>query len=360
MSLFRKRGGETEDTVIEESVNDDPKVEPTKEERNATKNAKKSGITEIIRDDYDESDRTLSHEDAHRDAVYELPSTFRQILVCYMTQMKRFTKERTIWGLLILLALIPLIYYALDSSLGMSNSHVTNIFIAMPLMLMPIISMIVCSTVCGSMLPREYNERTVYLSLPLPMSRFAFYIGKFLAGLTLCWGVITAAYGLSIILALTIGKTDVTYSSPMFTSLMIMMETTFFLCAFVYMLSANSKRGSAMKSMLLLIVVIPIFVLVVQYLPNAEAFASFKEPLTVLSDLVVYLPVLGPDLALTHLGQSMNAVLMGVSCFSVFSFANAFVPIDMSMDVLVMTIVSIVLGVICLAVGYMRIRRRDM
>ena len=59
----------------------------TKEERKALKKAKRTGFTETIKDDYDDSDRTLADSDAHRDVVYTPPSTIRQIGICYMTQM---------------------------------------------------------------------------------------------------------------------------------------------------------------------------------------------------------------------------------------------------------------------------------
>ena len=241
-----------------------------------TKMFRKSAPVETIKDDYDEAERTLSDADAHRDVSYELPSNIKQIWIAYLTQMKRFTKEKTVWGLLVLLALIPIIYIVLINNLmEVENSHVTNIYISTCLMAMPIISMFICTTVCGSMLPREYNERTIYFSLPLPMSRFAFYIGKFFAGLTLCWGVITAAYGISILMAL-MGGTDATYSGPLFKSLLVMMASTFFFCAFTYMMSAHSKRGSSMRAILFLAIALPALIILVKFLPNVEALSSFK------------------------------------------------------------------------------------
>lgn len=362
MSLAdRFKKGASEEVQEPESQVEQPVEENlSKEERKALRRAKKSGFTETIKDDYDESDRTLSDADAHRDEVYELPSTLAQVGICYMTQMKRFTKERTVWMLLILLALIPLLYIGIDRLFGLGNSHVTNIFIATPLFLMPIMSMFICSTVCGSMLPREYNERTVYFSLPLPISRFAFYIGKFLAGLTLCWGVITAAYGISILLALIIGDTDVSYTGPMFLSLLIMMASSFAFCAFVYMLSAASKRGSNMKSLLLLIVLIPAVITIIKILSVTEMFQSVRGLLESVYGILLYTPVLGPDLAIANLGRSPFYEIFRMDCGSLTAFMSLFSGVKLTMNPFLMSFVAIVIGVICLFIGYRKIYRRDM
>ena len=190
------------------------------------------------------------------------------------------------------------------------------------------------------------------------------YIGKFFAGLTLVWGVISAAYGISILLALFAGDADVAYSPPMFTSLMVALGSSFSFCAFVYMLSAASKRGAAMKSMLLLIVVLPILVLIVRALPGMESMSSIKGILEPLSDMVMYLPVLGPDIALAYLGLSPISTTMGLNWISLIAFANMvsgnLLDIGLSMNAYVMTAVAVVIGILCLVRGFFKIRRRDM
>ena len=336
----------------------------TKEERKALKKAKRTGFTETIKDDYDDSDRTLADSDAHRDVVYTPPSTIRQIGICYMTQMKRLTKEKSIWLLVILLGLMPVIYILINKFMGMASSHITNISLALPLFGMPVITMLICSAVCGSMLPREYNERTVYLSMPLPMSRFSFYISKFVAGLTLCWGVIAAAYGIATLLVMLYSGADVTYTTAMVKSLLIMFASTFAICSFVYMLSASSKRGATLKSLILLVVGLPIIPVIVWVLPSFEAFSSVAEPLTTVGNALQYLPVLGPDLALYNLGESPFAAMLGMKCISLPSFAamavSTMAPITLTADATIMCIVSVLIGILCLFRGYRRIKRRDM
>lgn len=357
MSLFKKGVSEkedvmdTEETTIEEPV---AKEKLSRKERKARKKAEES-----IEDAYDEDERTLHGDDAHRDVVYDVPSSFKQIRICYMTQMKRFTKERTIWTLLILLILIPVIYYAL-SKMGMPISNITNVFVATPLAALPLMSAFVASNVCGSMLPREYNERTVYLSLPLPMSRFSFYIGKFLAGLTLSLGVIAAAYGISILMALFMAKTTVTFSGALFGSLIIAMASMFFFCSFIYMLSASSKRGSTMRGLILLFVGLPALVIIVNALPNLEFFEPVKDQLKTVGEYLLYLPVMGPDLAINNLGASSTIYMIGFNCLSIYSFASVITGIKLNISIIQMTVVSVVLGILCLIRGYSKIKRRDM
>ncbi|MGN1045286.1 MAG: ABC transporter permease [Candidatus Methanomethylophilaceae archaeon] len=357
MSLFRKDVSEEETVTGSEEIAAEETVKKERLSRKERKARKKA--EESIEDAYDEDERTLHGDDAHRDVTYDIASSFKQMRVCYMTQMKRFTKERTIWTLLILLILIPVIYYAL-SMIGLPKSNITNVFVATPLAALPLMSAFVASNVCGSMLPREYNERTVYLSLPLPMSRFTFYIGKFLAGLTLSLGVVAAAYGISILMALFMAKTTVTYSGALFGSLLISMAAMFFFCSFIYMLSASSKRGSTMKGLILLFVALPVLVIIVNALPNLEFFESVKGPLETMGGYLLYLPVFAPDLALNNLGTTAFASTFGINCVSIYSFVSMLLPAKLDITVVQMTAVSLVLGILCLIRGFSKVKRRDM
>ena len=186
----------------------------SKAEKKAAKRA-----ANMVDDSYDESFREITDHEAHRDVVYELPSYMSQVKECFMIQMKRYTKQKVMWFAVILLALIPLLFFLfekVESLKGMLPvTEVTNIYIASLLVFMPIIIPLLASIACGSMLSQEFNERTVYLSLPLPMPRSAFFLGKFLAALVLIEGVLTAAYGLCMILAMTV--TTKTYTREIFT-----------------------------------------------------------------------------------------------------------------------------------------------
>ena len=315
----------------------------SRESKAQKKMAKK--YTESVADSYDESARTITDAEAHRDVVYELPSKFRQIMECFMIQMKRYTRQKVVWIALVLLLLIPILFFLFEKTdSGMlPSTDVTNMYIASLLEFMPLVVPFLAAITCGSMISQEFNERTVYLSLPLPMSRDAFYIGKFLAGLILIEGVTIAAYGVSMILAMTV--TTKTYTPMIAKSMLMMMAYVFFCCSITYALSTKLRRGSTMLPFALLTLILPIVGLM---LTN---YVDAGWAVTVASAI----PCFVPDLAMTTLGDALPISVYGIakaigqeSIFDVdCSFGTAFV-------------VSIVLGAILLYVGSRVVKGRDM
>ncbi len=315
------------------------------------KKAKKEAETEKIVDAYDESERTLHVEDAHRDVVYSLPPVTKQLAAVYMTQMKKFTKQKVMWLLLVLLILMPIAFFAIHSinkdlfgSTGVMNTYMSTILMALPVM-----SMLIASIVCGSMLPQEFNERTVYLSLPLPLNRSIFYYGKFLAGLTLAIGVISAAFGIAAILATM--YTSTYYSNELLKSYLIGIVAVFNYCAFAYMLSSKSMRGSSMAPLVLLFVVLPLIALVLVY-------AFGKIGMDGIADVFGYLPIFGSDLAINSMGYPASG--MYISLIGILNIEAILPNFSVGSSSAVMVGVSLVLGIICLLIGQRIIERRDM
>ena len=309
------------------------------------KDKKKKGVySENITDSYDESARVITDHEAHRNVVYELPSYPKQIKECFMIQMKRYTKQKVMWIAIILLVAIPvifLVFYNVELLKPMlPSTDVTNIYIASLLQFMPVIVPLLAAIACGSMISQEFNERTVYLSLPLPMSRSAFYLGKFFAGLVLIEGVVAAAYGITMILAMTV--TSVTYTREIFVSMLIMLVYVFFCCALTYMMSTKLKRGSTILPFVILYVVMPIISVVL------AQFVSGDWAMNIAS----YLPSFSPEMALFSLGSTAPFSLYGLilSPFKAVPGKNA----------AVMMAVTFVFGLILLIIGDMIIKRRDM
>ena len=321
-----------------------------KDAARAKKKEKQYG--ERIDDAYDESGERMSHEEAHRDSVYTLPPVLSQVGQCYMIQMKRFTKQRTVWLMLILLALIPTIVVLLKMLPGDLIGNYSNVNEAMSYFLsfMPLIGILMSCVICGSMLPQEFNERTVYLSLPLPMSRNVFYYGKFLSGLSLSIGVTTAAYGLAILVSRYYLGLTVAYTSSIFMSLIIALCGVFFCCSYTYMLSAKSKRGSSMKPFLILYVLFGIIGLVLNYISN-------NYDISVLGSIAGYIPTFSNDLALGLLGNSPRFSLPGI--LSAMSFDGT-LGVPPGKNRAIMCAVCLLLGLACLIRGSIKTKRRDM
>ena len=306
----------------------------------------KKAQTENVVDNYDESSRIITAHEAHRDVVYELPSYPKQVKECFMIQMKRYTKQKVMWISIILLALIPVLFYTFKNVDTLKTmlpvSDVTNIYIATLLTFMPMIVPLLAAIACGSMLSQEFNERTVYRSLPLPMPRSAFYFGKFLAGLVLVEGVVTAAYGITMVLAMTV--TTKTYTSEIFASMLIMMAYTFFCCSLTYMMSTKLKRGSTILPFIILAVILPIVAIALAELMTGDWVTMVSS----------YIPSFSPEMAIYSLGDATPFSLYGI--FSLMSHFKA-VP---GKDTMVMMLISLFLGFILLYIGNKAIKRRDM
>lgn len=311
------------------------------------KKKSKSVYSESVTDSYDETSRTITDHEAHRDVVYELPSYPKQVKECFMIQMKRYTKQKVMWFAIILLALIPVVFliFTLVPTLKdlLPLSDVTNLYIASLLRLMPVVVPLLSAIACGSMLSQEFNERTVYLSLPLPMPRSAFYMGKFLAGLVLIEGVVTAAYGITMILAMT--ATSVTYTKEIFGSMLIMIVYVFFCCSLTYMLSTKLKRGSTILPFFILFVIMPLISIGMAQLIDGDLFMMIAS----------YIPSFSPEMALYSLGNSMPFSMYGM-LISMGAPLKA-VP---GKNTIVMMLITFILGVIMLKVGEKVVNRRDM
>ena len=298
-------------------------------------------------DSYDESARVITDEEAHRNVSYELPSKLRQIKECFMIQMKRYTRQKTMWFAAILLILIPALFMLFENVKSLEGmlptTEVTNIYIVSLLVFMPTVTPLLACISCGSMLSQEFNERTVYLSLPLPMSRNSFYIGKFLAALALVEGVVIAAYGICMILAMTV--TERTYTVEIAKSLIVMMAYVFFCCAVTYALSTKLRRGSTMLPFILLFLVLPI----------AGICLGFFGKTDLAINVASYFPCFAPETAMLALGNTTPISTWGIA--KMMFMGLTFNPGSSS---LLMTLIPIALGVVVLILGSRVIKRRDM
>ena len=315
--------------------------------RKDKKKRSKSVYSENVTDSYDESSRVITAHEAHRDVSYNLPSYPRQVRECFMIQMKRYTKQKVMWFAIILLALIPILFFvfkSVDSLRTMlPSSDVTNIYIASLLQFMPIIVPLLAAIACGSMISQEFNERTVYLSLPLPMPRSAFYFGKFLAGLVLIEGVVTAAYGITMILAMSV--TTKTYTAEIFGSMLVMMAYVFFCCSMTYALSTKLKRGSTILPFVILCAVLPIIAMALTELVSGDWVVTVSS----------YIPTFSPEMAIYSLGDTTP--------FSIYGIMHLMMPTLSAVpgkNTAVMMAISILLVTVMLLAGEKVVKRRDM
>ena len=318
----------------------------SKAEKKAQKAAKKNATT--INDQYDESSRVLTDQEAHRDVSYELPSFASQVRQCFKVQMKRYTRQRIMWVCIILLALIPIVTLAIRAFTKpgemLPDTDVANTYAVALLSLGAAIIPFLASISCGSMLSQELNERTVFLSLPLPMSRSAFYLGKFLAGLILIEGTVAAAYGISIILAMTV--TSEMYTSTMFVSFLLAAGYAFFCCSLSYAMSTKSRRGSSMLPFIILFIVIPLVCILLM------AFVDVG----IVTTICQYIPCFAMEQAINVAGTT-STISLGWMMKALFVSQFA---ISYGDNVIIIFASSVLFSILMLVLGYRSIKRRDM
>ncbi len=291
---------------------------------------------------WEDSGYRMSDEEAHRDSVYHIPNQFMQIVAVFKTQMALYSKRKSIYLVLVMAIMIPIIYVLIKDLIEfgtISEASGTGLIGAL-LSMLPFIMGIFTANLCGSVMPSEFTERSAYMNMALPMSRTAFCLGKYLAGVVIAIGVFVFAYGMAMAGSL------VTYSffdedalgrsfAMMFLSILVYTSFTFTIGCFL-------KRGSTIVSFILIAIVLPVIELYM-YLNNYIDTSAF-----------ILFPNLLPDMACFTLGSSITMSPVGVLNVLVHFVDPAELPL------LTSAAISIVWAVAFLALGIFAIERREM
>lgn len=212
-------------------------------------------------------DRHYSATDAeaHRDAVYSVPSFMKQTLIMFMVQMKLFGKQKWTFIMLFVALLIPILTTlasdTVDAMMMMlgSNGYAMT-YIAGLLSFLPLLLGLFTSILCGKQIPQEFKDRTAYMNISLPMNRASFYFGKYLAGFLLSLGIFMLAYGAAILTAS--GKFDHIYADILSESLAITIVGIFAYTATAFCIGCFMKRGSAIIPFIFMSVILPVIILI--------------------------------------------------------------------------------------------------
>ncbi len=264
-----------------------------------------------------------------------------QMRVCFMNQMSLLSKQKSVWALFLLLPAIPVLYSALESLSPGSFpvTDVANIYASRVLLALPIVSMLIASAVCGSIVPADLGGRTACLVLPMPVSRGTIFMGSFLAGIAVCLATVCCAYG--IVAAIASAHSVQSYTACFMESLLTALAGSLFFGSFAYAIGTRIRKGSSILPLALLSAVIPAFFMI---------FALAVPSLSAAAGLV---PVFAPDLSLRMLGGSLSASLLGI-----LSGYSVSIPIIWAGS-LAMMVSSVALSVVALAAGCRMYGRRD-
>ena len=193
--------------------------------------------------------------DASGERLYKRPSTMSQIFTIYMLQMKLYSKNKMIYIMLLLVALIPAIVYSgyadqvvkifTDMFMGITLLSTTPAYL---LIMLPFFIVAIPAILCGRSMSSEFKNRTVYLNFPLPMTRSTFFLGKFLAGLTLVLVLIFASLMFGIYLG------DEAANSDAAAAIIVCLSGALAMAATAYGLGPLFKRGSTAFTIVLMII----------------------------------------------------------------------------------------------------------
>ena len=289
-----------------------------------------------------ESSGRMSDEEAHRNVKYSIPNVFQQTMYMFRTQMSLYSKRKSIYVMLVMAVLIPIIYIGLNGLIDLSilGEASGSGMIGILLCMMPFIMSLFTAFICGSAIPSEFTERSAYMNMALPMSRASFCLGKYLAGFVITIGVFIFAYGMAMIG--TMSEYDYFDESALGLSFVMTILATLFYSSFAFCMGCLLKRGAALVSLLLMIFIIP---LVEMYL-YANNYMS--------QDVFVLLPNLLPDMACLSLGS-----MFAVSPVGMFNaLANVIDP--STFPVFTCVFISVISSIIFLAVGIFAVNRREM
>ena len=284
---------------------------------------------------YDASD-----EEAHRNVRYEGSSPVKRILWIFMAQMKLFSKNKWTFILLFMAVLMPMVIIAVPDLKDAAKTICagSTAYIGTLLCMITFMASFFTSFLCGTQIPNEFKDRTAYMSMPLPVTRMEFYIGKYLAGFVLCVGAFLMAFGFAVILAMM--EYDTFFSDEIASALLGTIVTIFAFSATAYCLGSFMRRGSALVPLIFMFFLLPIVCFLAYIRFDLDAMLLFP---CFLPDNIIF--TLGSEAAMSIGGMSIG--MFGVDLPSV---AN----IDASM------LVSIVWGIAFLVLGAYKMNRREM
>lgn len=280
-----------------------------------------------------------SDEEAHRDVVYNGCSPVRRIIGVFINQMKLFSKNKWTFILMFMAVLIPLLILGIDELADVMKSMSTGStsYIGTLLCLMTPMVCFFTAVLCGTQIPKEFKDRTAYMSLPLPVSRLEFYIGKYLAGFVLCLGIFLMAFGFATLMAMQ--EYSAFFSDEIASALLCTVVAIFMFSATSFCVGCFMRRGSTMIPLMLMLVILPVISLVLFLQYDVEA--------------AMMMPWFLPDGILMTLGG-------GVS-YSVAGMFKMFVDTSMITDnLMLMVALGVVWGVAFLALGAFKMTRREM
>jgi ABC-type transport system involved in multi-copper enzyme maturation permease subunit len=292
---------------------------------------------------WQDSGYKMSDSEAHRDVRYHIRSPLQQLISVFMSQMSLFSKRKSIYVILIMAVLIPLIYIAIkdDFSAGILSDNTGNGALGLMLCMLPFILALFTSFLCGRVMPTEFVDRSAYMNMALPLSRSTFALGKYLAALVVTYGVFVFAYGMGLFTA-TMDYSNFAEDTLGSSFLMLTLAVLVY-SSFAFSLGCILKRGATIISLITMVFI----------LPSIQLYLRFDNRISA-SDLTL-MPNLLPDIACISLGSMFTGSPVG------FTNMILSITIDVSeLNMVLITAISLIWTIGFLILGMLAINRREM
>ena len=291
---------------------------------------------------WQETEYNANDSEAHRDKKYKIPSALKQTIYMFETQMALYSKRKSIYVILIMAIMIPLIYLAIKDIFDFTNITTANGsgIVGVLLSMLPFILGLFTAFLCGSVIPSEYVERSAYMNMALPMSRVSFCLGKYLAGLVITLGVFIFAYGMAIaggMMEYDYFDEEALGKSFIMTVLAIIIYTSF-----SFSLGCILKRGASILSLILMVFVFPL----------VEVYLYMEDHIDL--DTFMMMPNLLPDMSCFVLGTYITGSPVGM----INMLAHVFDAQNYNLGAV--SIISIAWMIGFLALGIYFVHRREM
>jgi len=278
--------------------------------------------------------------DDHYNTIGMRPiSAIDQIFTVFSAQMRLFFRNKLLYMILILTALVPILGFSGlgESLLNMFDLTATSAYL---LILLPLMAVAIPALLCGKLISSEFKDRTIYLNLPLPMSRTTFYIGKFLAGYVVSLGAIWTAMGFAFLAGQILYEPTYPYDLGM--SMLVCAGGVFAVSAMAFALGTFLRRGSGILVMFLMLL-LPFILLFTTLIVNPIESFEIEDPLGALK----LLPMYAPHQSLWLIDNGFGGIPL---ITNIFTGGNSILYI----------IASIIWGMAFLVLGTLRMKNKEM
>ena len=244
--------------------------------------------------------------------VYEPPKTMRQLGEIIKLEFRQYFKSPKLIVLYAMAVLVPILQICNVDVIGMFSGIVSIMnggsaltplqYLHYCLILMPTVMVLAMAILCGKTISQEYEGKTCFLNLPLPVSRWVFFTGKFIAIAVTCISVMLIGFGFAMIATNT--KFGCIAPASVFESLLIGIFTMLALISTGMFFSSICKKRGGLLSLVTIMFIIPLIPIAASLIMNTPDMPSYL-------DIFLYTPPFSTDAMMIALGWDPTMSLSG-------------------------------------------------